>query len=146
MKVWVDWNGNKSFEENSSEILFNDKWYKNHDKNDVLNANTTNSNSDLGTTNNSDTLRVYRTVVDIPLDAVLGDTWMRARVVCENSLQYHSENMNLIATGYQHQGEVEDYKLAINHVPEPTTLLVFASALFGLMLNRKKNQFNYLIS
>lgn len=139
LKVWVDWNGNKSFEENSSEILFNAQWDKNKNKNDVIDEDSSNYNNDLNAYNNNDTLRVYRTVVDIPLDAVLGDTWMRARVVCENSLQSYSENMNLLATGYQHQGEVEDYKLTINHVPEPTTLLVFASALFGLMLNRRKS-------
>lgn len=137
LKAWNDWNGNNVFEE--SESIIDERWYKNHDVNDVLVANSGNNNTDLGTHNNSDTLRVYSQTIEVPLDAIVGNTWMRARVICENSLTHNQRENNIfLAAGYYHQGEVEDYKLAINQVPEPTTLLVFGSALIGLVLNRKK--------
>lgn len=136
LKAWTDWNGNGIFE--NTETIIDEKWYKNHNEEDILSANSGNSNSDLGTDNNSDTWRKYYSEITVPIDAVLGDTWMRARITCENSLN-HDNNYSLEATGYYHQGEVEDYKVAINQVPEPTTLLVFGSALIGLVLNRKKS-------
>jgi hypothetical protein len=148
LKVWVDWNGDKEFNNDAmgsseSEVLFDDKWYKNEDADGQVNANTTdkvNYNTDLKTQNNSDTLRYYNKTIEIPLDAVIGDTWIRARIICENSLHAADKRDNVfLATGYYHQGEVEDYKVKINQVPEPTTLLVFGSALFGLLLNRKKS-------
>ena len=145
LKVWVDWNGQDGFNNNDigksgSEILYNAQWYKHQDKKDYTNSNSGNANSDLSVDNNKDTYRRYILETAIPLDAMIGDTWMRARIVCENSLNSYSEDMNLLATGYQDQGEVEDYKLTINQVPEPTTILVFGSALIGLVLSRKKTK------
>jgi hypothetical protein len=137
LKAWSDWNGNGIFED--SENLIDEKWYKNRNTNDDLVANSGNSNSNLGTDNNKDTWRKYYSSKDItvPVNAVIGDTWMRARIICENSLVAEND-FTLSSIGYYHQGEVEDYKVAINQVPEPTTLLVFGSALIGLLLNRKK--------
>jgi hypothetical protein len=151
LKAWVDWNGNGIFENDGSETLIDEKWYKVADSfsdgnslgnqgggfnNDPLVNNGTNNsirNSDVTITN-------VRVIKQIPYDAAIEDVWLRARIICENSLTHSDRNNNIfLPTGYYHQGEVEDYKLAINHVPEPTTLLVFASALFGLMLNRKKS-------
>jgi len=137
LKSWSDWNGNGIFEDN--EVIIDEKWQKNHNRNDVLKANSGNANSDLGTDNNKIQSRLYYTQIQVPYHAVIGDTWMRARVICENSLTAYDRNNNIFhSTGYYHQGEVEDYKVAINQVPEPTTLLVFGSALFGLALSRKK--------
>ena len=79
----------------------------------------------------------------IPTNSAIGDIWLRARVVCSTSLGLYSDNMNLIATGYQHQGEVEDYKLTVvarapaAPVPEPATLFIFALGLLSLAANRK---------
>jgi hypothetical protein len=87
---------------------------------------------------------VFKVKVQVPLDAVIGSTWMRARVICENSLTTYDRNNNVFhATGYYHQGEIEGYKLTINaipptSVPKPITLLVFGSALFGLVRSRRK--------
>jgi hypothetical protein len=138
LKAWTDWNGNNQFDE--SEFIINEKWFKNANINDVVDANTTNNNSDLGTTNNSDTMRVYTSEVVVPIDAIIGDTWMRARVICENSLSAtHLANGTFLPTGYYHQGEVEDHKMTIvAQVPEPGTLLIFGSAIMGLVLSRKK--------
>jgi hypothetical protein len=135
LKSWSDWNGNGIFEDD--EVIIDEKWQKNHNRNDVLSANSGNANSDLGTNNNAAQWRKYYTQIQVPSNAVIGDTWMRARVICENSL-VAANDYTLSSTGYYHQGEVEDYKVAINQVPEPTTLLVFGSALIGLLLNRKK--------
>ena len=154
LKVWVDWNGQDGFNNDAinssdSEILYNVRWNKEEDKNDRsegdagYSGNAVDFNNDVGAYNNIDTYRSYTLETTIPMDAIVGETWMRARIVCENSLTNYSDNMNLISTGYQDQGEVEDYKLTINArpptpVPEPTTLLVFGSALIGLVLSRKK--------
>jgi hypothetical protein len=141
LKSWSDWNGNGIFEDN--EVIIDEKWQKNHNAKDVLAANYgSRINSDLGTKNNKIQSRIYYTQMQVPLDAVLGNTWMRARVICENSL-IAANDYTLSSTGYYHQGEVEDYKVAINArpptpVPEPTTLLVFGTALIGLVLSRKK--------
>jgi hypothetical protein len=144
LKAWNDWNGNGIFED--SENIIDEKWYKNQDRNGNLNANSGNSNSDLPTDNNADVWRKYYSEITVPVNAVIGDTWMRARVICENSL-VSANDYTLSSTGYYHQGEVEDYKLAINQafqpavtVPEPSTLFVFGSALIGLVLSRKKTK------
>ncbi|WP_448246001.1 PEP-CTERM sorting domain-containing protein [Thalassotalea agariperforans] len=151
LKAWVDWNGNGIFENDGSETLIDEKWYKVADS---FAAGNTSGNQGGGYNNdslvnggvhnsirNSDvTITNVRVIKQIPYDAAIEDVWLRARIICENSLTHSDRNNNIfLPTGYYHQGEVEDYKLAINHVPEPTTLLVFASALFGLMLNRKKS-------
>jgi len=151
LKAWNDWNGNGTFDE--SEVIVDEKWYKVADTFEA--GNTVQSQDGNGSWNNdplvnggnhnsiknSDvTQAVIKVLVDIPLNAVIGDTWMRARIICENSLTHDARDANIFeATGYYHQGEVEDYKVTINQVPEPTTLLVFGSALFGLLLNRKKS-------
>jgi hypothetical protein len=141
LKTWIDWDRDTNWS-NANEVLINEQWHKNQNANDVDEFNSS-FNNDLGTNNNSDTSRVYTTQITIPLNAVLGDTWMRARIVCENSLSNYSVNRILEATGFQDQGEVEDYKLTVvakNRipVPEPSTLLVFTLGLLGLGLKRRK--------
>lgn len=63
---------------------------------------------------------------------------MRARVICENSL--NTSSVQLLATGYYHQGEVEDYAMnVVNKVSEPGAAILFSTVLLGLMLRRKKH-------
>jgi hypothetical protein len=152
LKVWVDWNGlggfnNDAFGTTGSEILGQRDWAKNENADDALDGMTGSENStysnQIHSKNSSVTSRNYIMETTIPMSAIVGDTWMRARIVCSNSLNNYSVDMNLLATGYQDQGEVEDYKVTINArpptpVPEPTTLLVFGTALIGLVLSRKK--------
>jgi hypothetical protein len=157
LSAWIDWNGQDGFHnrkmdhptKSGGERLLTEKWYKDRDINDnKTGAYTTNINTDLSTArktkyNHVDTFRSYTVTTTIPMDALVGKTWLRARIVCENSLTTHASNMNLLATGYHDQGEVEDYQLTINArpatpVPEPTTLFVFGTALIGLVLSRKK--------
>jgi len=157
LSAWVDWNGkdgfnNKGFSNPKSERLIKKKWAKNKNINDKARGDyTMNRNNDLSNKfnqnifNHVDTFRSYEVTTTIPMDAIVGQTWLRARIVCENSLTNYAKGntMNLLATGYHDQGETEDYQLTINAraatpVPEPTTLLVFGTALIGLVLSRKK--------
>lgn len=152
LKAWVDWNGNGSFANDQSETLINEKWYK-VDQHGGLNLDGTtksfnndskvNGGNQNTVYNSLDSIAVFKTEMTVPVTAALGRTWMRARIACENSISNYTDLMNLTATGYQDQGEVEDYRFNISArpptpVPEPTTLFVFASALIGLALSRKK--------
>jgi len=153
LKSWVDWNGDGSFANDQSETLINEKWYK-VDQHGGLNLDGTTKSfnndskvlngADRNTIYNSlDSLAVFQTEMTVPVTAALGRTWMRARIACENSITTYTDQMNLTATGYQDQGEVEDYRFNISArpptpVPEPTTLFVFGTALIGLVLSRKK--------
>ncbi|MGL1957603.1 MAG: PEP-CTERM sorting domain-containing protein [Colwellia sp.] len=95
--------------------------------------------------NSDDQHATYTTgKITIPVLDALQEIWLRVRVVCENSLERYSDGMNLIATGYQHQGEVEDYKLTVasnsgaQSVPEPSTLFIFALGLLAFVIQRKQ--------
>lgn len=147
LKAWVDWNGDGTFQDDGSETLIDRKWYKVADNfeagNTVGNQDGGSNNDTLvtslhGSVKNSDINRARVSVVkQIPYDAALENVWLRARVICENSLHEDDRLSNtFLPTGYYHQGEAEDYKLAI--VPEPTTLLMFSTAMFALMLRRNK--------
>jgi len=142
LKAWIDWDNDYNWS-NDDEVLINKQWRKNQNRKDK-DLFDSSYNNDLKTNNNSDTWRNYKVNITIPLDATLGDTWMRARVVCENSLTKYSDNYMLIATGFQDQGEVEDYKLTIvaknspTPVPEPSTLFIFTLGLLTLGLKRRK--------
>lgn len=142
LKAWVDWNQDSNWD-NASEVVEQEVWNKNEAPDGTLDTSSPHYNGDLGTNNSNITFATFYETLNIPLDAVLGDTWMRARVVCENSLSQYSVNHVLDATGYQHQGEVEDYKLTVVakavSVPEPSTLFIFALSLIGLAVKRRKS-------
>jgi len=159
LKSWVDWNQDGSWSEN--ETIIAEKWWKNVDsEGNVATSGNTNWDltrwNDLGTLgsvnrdgntwnaddnrwnkkikNSADTSATFFSAeLRVPVLNALKDIWLRARIVCENSLENHADNMNLIATGFQDQGEVEDYSLTIATVdiPEPSTLLIF---LLGLLI------------
>jgi len=166
LESWVDWNQDGIWAEN--EVIISEKWWKNKDSegnvqtwNDLdqskviknwgrdrttnegtLNRDLTNGDWHNKVYNSQDTTATYFTSeFQIPVLDTLKEVWLRARVVCENSLEQYADGMNLIATGYQHQGEVEDYQLTIANntvdVPEPSTLFIFAMGLFALVTRRK---------
>jgi hypothetical protein len=151
LKAWGDWNDNGVFDD--SEEIVDQKWYKVADSfaaGNVLGNESGGFNNDPlvrnGSANNTIrnsgiTSEILIVSTQIPVDAVISDTWIRARIICENSLTHADRDNNVfLATGYYHQGEVEDYKVAVTSVPEPTTLFVFGSALIGLVLSRKKSK------
>jgi len=169
LKAWVDWNGNGTWENDRSEKIIKRNWWKNEDSDGISDDGGT-KNNDLSNWaennwnlpnrelrnwdidsyrgqeifNSNDTQRFFYKKMTIPLDAAIGDTWMRARVVCENSLSNtnYNANYNMHPTGYQDQGETEDYKLTIVartvEVPEPSTFLILVTGLIALFSRRKR--------
>lgn len=128
------WRGlkNKTDMSDNLWIQTGNKIWKGHWRDDVYNSADTKAT-------------FFSAAIEIPVLKALKDIWLRARVVCENSLQQYSQQMNLISTGYQHQGEVEDYQLTVAKsgkpplpVPEPSTLLIFGMSLLALRTYRKK--------
>ncbi len=106
IRVWIDWNQNRVFD--PYECVKHQAWkvpYENKTLTEI----------------------VYFTV---PTTALFGQTWLRARICCQNHLQ---------PTGYRSQGEVEDYQVDV--VPEPATMLLLgslATGLFGIAGIRRK--------
>ena len=96
IKAWVDWDQNKVFD--SNECIKHQAWQVDSSK--ILNE------------------FVYFTV---PTDALLGPTWLRARITCQTDLD---------PTGYRSQGEVEDYQVDV--VPEPGSMILLGSLATGL--------------
>ena len=176
LKSWVDWNQDGIWDE--SEDIINERWWKNKDSegniqnyHDLSSServynwggsnyrgdgtvnwdlyDNVNSSSYIGSINSVDTTATFTSgIFSIP--DTLTEIWLRARVVCENSLQNYSDGMNLLSYGYQDQGEVEDYKLAVKTngggggggavpVPEPSTLFIFAIALFAFASSHRKS-------
>jgi hypothetical protein len=157
LKVWADWNKNEVFDNDASEILYEKDWALHEDSNGNAtdaqsNASLNNGrrNTDLSNVaghdvyNSSQYYSYFTQQVIIPIDALTGDTWLRARIVCENAIteRHGYGSSTMLATGYYNQGETEDYKIKIIakvvNVPEPSTLLVFAIGLIGITAARKK--------
>lgn len=159
LKVWFDTDlsnagpyDNSAFDD-GGDVITDVKWYKEQDSLEIGayedQSHSTSTNGLTNKYNSSVTSLVHYEVVSIPmnLDIPLGqetaETWLRARVVCSNSLYFYSDNMTMDATGYQDQGEVEDYKIVIarrstipSEVPAPASLAIFAMSL--LVISRKK--------
>ncbi|MFT7431319.1 MAG: hypothetical protein ACI971_001780 [Colwellia sp.] len=167
VKAWGDWNANGfdgKFDD--SEVLIDEKWALNENANDIAtnaannpsdsNRRTNNDLSKIYNTLNSTNIKIYNSVdlyreyikdVEIPLNAMLGDTWLRARIVCENALDNAGDGVSFLATGYYDQGEVEDYQITIaakvvTDVPEPSTLLVFALGFISIAAGRRKLKYS----
>lgn len=158
LKSWVDWDQNGAWSED--ETIIAKEWWKDLDSEGVQQAPLIIDNNGGGdgtknwdlsnyrsedVFNSQDTSATFFTeAITIPALDTLKDIWLRARVVCENSLEHYADEMNLISTGYQHQGEVEDYKLVIakkvttTDVPEPSILIIFMLGLIAL-ISKKKN-------
>lgn len=138
-KIWMDWFGAGSFA--NAATVFNLIWAKDENSDGVkYNGRRANAyNRDLQANNSPDFWgQFFSSAIQIPLNAVLGETWLRARVICENSLT-HANNFQLLPTGYYHQGEVEDYavRIAAANVSEPSVIMVLSLALIGFVARRK---------
>jgi hypothetical protein len=136
-KLWLDWFGTGSF--NESDVQMNGQWVKNQTSDGTLDTTGTGNNNALGTKNSSQEFAsFFSSVIQVPVNAFLGEVWMRARVACDFSFNTAGD---FLATGYYHQGEVEDYAMRIvKHVNAPVSALLFSALGLGLMVQRRRRQ------
>ena len=108
--IWIDWDHNFSFDDYELVYDINDVWFDN------------------GMTS-------FQSSFVVPNSAVLGETWMRARITADG---------DLASTGDYFTGEVEDYRVNVeagsSEVPEPATmsLLGIGLLLTGAALRRRR--------
>ncbi len=145
LKAWVDWGQDGIFNDvegsdNDDVVMF--------DKHIVGIQNELHPDHLPGT----DTTDVFISDLFHIDDSMVGDLWMRARVVCSADLGmrwpdgrgiYPDEpsydyDAAFNPTGHYGQGEVEEYKIVVSQVPEPSIIALFATGLFGIGFARRR--------
>jgi hypothetical protein len=136
IKAWIDWDGDNLWN-NTEEVILAEQWFK-YDPDPTRSTSyddTWWANNGGSTINpNAELQRTFLVTLTVPDDAVLGMTWLRARVSCD-----HVTFANTTPYGELWQGEVEDYKLNITPVPSGIILAGIGLVVARWRLKRKEN-------
>jgi hypothetical protein len=143
IKAWVDWGKDGTFD--STDTVF----YGEH---------LLTSEPELGSykTPTIPDLEYFSSEYTLT-NADIGDVWLRALVTCSHSVtnmyggswddqwdpSYTGNYEKLItSTGFYYQGETEEWKLVVNGVPEPSTVLLLGLGIAGLVTGRRRVKAN----
>ena len=152
IKSWIDWDQSGDWYNTSifdpvdpaSEVIIADRFFKVatdasgnaipsswnisfHDDSSFDDTDRANYNAAHATTTD------FLTNDFLITDAMIGEVWLRARAQC-----WHVPFDTMTPTGNLWQGEVEDWSITVNPAPEPATMLLLGSGLFGLAGFRRK--------
>ncbi len=152
LKAWIDWDGDYSWDYSagSEEEIIAVQWFKDEDVDGVRHGfdsaestqiddteywNYVNSHAGDVPNPDADLVREYTVTLIIPEDALIGETWLRARVSCD-----HTSFADTTPYNNLYQGETEDYLLKIVAVPVPSAILLVGTGLLGV--RRMRRRFN----
>jgi len=131
LKSWIDWNGDKDWDDEGEELIAM-QWFQ-WDQSGPRPDGFDDVRYDAGLPVNLIQQYFYAEVT-VPVWATLGETWLRARVHC-NETAFNGVS----AYGKLTQGEVEDYRVIIAS-PEPSTFILLGAGLLGLGLAARRRR------
>lgn len=131
IKSWIDWNSDGDWDDMGEELIA-EQWYQ-WDQSKARPDGFNNVRYNAGDPVNLIQQYFYAEVT-VPVWATLGETWLRARVHC-NETSFN----NVSAYGGLTQGEVEDYSVIIS-TPEPSTFILLGAGLLGLGFTARRRR------
>lgn len=145
VKSWVDWNQDGIWNNDSSEVVLADRFWKVYtdDPSNPLNPgdnisfyDDTDPNFDHDSYNLNYATTTYFETAAYTIGAdMVGSLWLRARAQC-----WHVPFDTMQPTGELWQGEVEDWMLTVNStpVPEPATMILLGTGIIGIAASCRK--------